>query len=63
MHHAEATPSDWLELAEETRLLSEAPNITPERREMLVRAAMHYETEALCAQLRDPVPMHTEDLP
>jgi hypothetical protein len=63
MHHAEAIPTDWLELAEETRRLSEADGISDERREMLVRSAMHYEVEALAAHLFERIPMKTEDIP
>lgn len=61
--HAEALPTDWLQLAEEMRLLSDAPGISAERREMYQRAAEHYEVEALAAHFADPVPMRMEDLP
>src|SRR5688500_1198241 len=40
--HAEAMPTDWLQLAEEMRLLSEDPDISETRREMYQRAAMEY---------------------
>jgi hypothetical protein len=39
MHHAEATASDWLDLAAEERHLADAPGITAERRELSRRAA------------------------
>lgn len=69
--HAEALPTDWMELAREMRALSEAPGISAERRELYLRAAMHYEVEALAAHFRDPSvgpgpirdPMRMEDLP
>jgi len=51
MHHAEAEPTDWLELAEDMRRLSDAPNVTDARREMYLRATMHYEADAVIQAL------------
>src|SRR3982751_4342073 len=43
MHYAEAIATDWLELAHEMRAMPELPETAPERREMYLRSAMHYE--------------------
>jgi hypothetical protein len=51
MHHAEATASDWLELAAEERHLADDPRCTAECREYHERAAMDYEVEAVIQAL------------
>jgi hypothetical protein len=63
MHNAEALPTDWLELAHDMRRLAEMPETPPDRREMYLRSAMHYETEALAAHFATRIPLRTEELP
>ena len=49
--HAEALPTDWLDLAREMRALAERPDTTPGRREMYLRTTMHYEVAAVIQAL------------